>query len=236
MTLNQILVILILIFLIWWPIGGLINRRRGQAWLDWLQTGVKELGASSTNKWLRSFQSVGQLTVSNLREPFRSFEVLFTLERRDNLIMWILRHLQGRRDEMIIQADLHANPILDLEVGYRGRTSYDAYLARQKEEPFTQLGEQNGFRIARRGGEDEVSIDRLRRFLADQGKVILRMSLQRGSHEKRPWSSREDKNLLLRADMTRMDAQSPAAFFAALREWATNIPLDTGDTQEQPPS
>ncbi len=107
------------------------------------------------------------------------------------------------------------------------------YLARQKEEPFTQLGEQNGFRIARRGGEDEVSLERLRRFLADQGKVILRMSLQRGSHEKRPWSSREDKNLLLRADMTRMDAQSPAAFFAALREWAANIPLDTGDTQEQ---
>ena len=182
MTFNEIIFILCIIVVVWWPIGGFINRRRGQAWLEWLQTGVKELGATSTNQWLRSFHSVGQLTVRDLRAPFRSLDILFTLENRDNLIMWVFRHLRGRRDEMIIQAEMNADPVQELEVGYHGRRSYDVYLARQKDNPFTQLGEQDGFRIARRGGKDEWSIERLRKFLAGQGKVIQRMSLQRGSN------------------------------------------------------
>ena len=60
MNFNQIMVIALAILLMWWPIGGLINRRRGQAWLEWLQLGLKELGATSTVMWLRSFKSVGQ--------------------------------------------------------------------------------------------------------------------------------------------------------------------------------
>jgi len=233
MTLNQIIIILCMAVVIWWPIGGLINRRRGRAWLEWLQTGVKEIGVTSTNQWLRSFQSVGQLTVIDLRAPFHSFDIIFTLESRDNIIMWIFRHLRGRRDEMIIQAEMCADPVQELEIGYHGRRSYDAYLARQKENPFTELGEQDGFRIARRGSEDEGSIEKLRKFLAGQGKVIQRMSLQRGSHgEHRLLSPREDKNLLLRADMTRMDPQTPAAFFAALREWTASVAVEAGTEDE----
>jgi hypothetical protein len=228
MTLNQILIILLAILLVWWPIGGILNQRRGNAWLNWLQSGVTELGGASGNQWIRSFHTVGQLSITDLRAPFRSLDVLFTLENRSNLIMWFLRHLRGRRDELILQADLLANPVQELEVGARGRMSYDAYLARQKDNPFTQLGEQDGFRIAWRGKEDSWSIGRLRMFLTNQGKVILRMSVQRGEQdESSVWSTRKGKNLLLRADMTRMDAQSPAAFFAALREWAASLNLDT---------
>jgi hypothetical protein len=237
MTLNQIIIILCIAVVVWWPIGGLINRRRGQAWLEWLQKGVKELGATSTNQWLRSFQSVGQLTVRDLRAPFQSMNILFTLENRDNIIMWVFRHLRGRRDEMIIQAEMHADPVQELEIGYRGRRSYDVYLARQKDNPFTELGEQDGFRIARRGGEDEGAIERLRKFLDGQGKVIQRMSLQRRSRgEQRLLSPREDKNLLLRADMTKMDGQSPAAFFAALREWVANVVVESSKADEQSPN
>ena len=231
MTLNQIVVILLIILMVWWPIGGLINRRRGQAWLAWLQAGLKELGATSTIKWLRSFQSVGQLTVKDLRSPFRSFDVLFTLESRDNILLWVLRHMRGRRDEMIIQANLLANPVQELEVGYRGRRSYDVYLAKQKDNPFSQLPEQDGFRIAKRGGEDQGSIARLRMFLANQGQVIQRMSLQRSElqENQRSLFPRESKNLLLRADMTRMDAQSPAAFFSSLRQWAGSVAVESDE-------
>ena len=236
MSFNQIIVIGLVIFMVWWLIGGLINQRRGQAWLDWLQDGVKELGTIESTRWLRSFHSVGLITVRDLRDPFRSLDILFTLERRDNIIVWALRHMRGRRDEMIIQADLETDPVQELEVGYRGRTSYDVYLDRQKDSPFTQLGEQDGFRIARRGGEDQYSIARLREFLSGQGKVIQRMSLQCIFHgEERSMSRRKDNNLLLRADMTRMDAQSPAVFFAALREWADHIALETGEGAERPP-
>jgi hypothetical protein len=237
MTLNEIIIIVCLVIAVWWPIGGFINRRRGRAWLEWLQAGLREVGSASSNKWLRSFRSVGQLTVEDLKAPFLSFDVLFTLENRDNLVMWVIRHLQGRRDEMIVQASLQADPVQELEVGFHGKRSYDAYLARQKDNPFTDLGEQDNFRVARRGSEDHASIGRLQKFLAGEGKVILRMSLQRKSgEEKRSFSPREDKNLLLRADMTRMDAQSPAAFFAALRVWAASIEVDAGDVEILPPS
>jgi hypothetical protein len=239
MTLNEIIIIACIAIAVWWPIGGFINRRRGRAWLEWLQTGLREVGAKSSNKWLRSFQSVGQLTVSDLRTPFQSVDVLFTLENRDNLIMWVIRHLQGRRDEMIVQASFQGEPVQELEVGYHGKRSYDAYLAQQKQKdnPFIELGEQDSFRVARRGSEDHDSILRLRKFLAGPGKVILRMSLQRGSgEEKSKYSPREDKNLLLRADMTRMDVETPAAFFAALREWAAGVVVDAGEVENLPQS
>lgn len=235
MTLNQMIVIGLAIILIWWPIGGLINRRRGQAWLQWLQTGVNEFGIASAPLWLKSFQSVGQLKFSDLRAPFRSLDILFTLESRDNLILWALRHLRGRRDELIIQAELQADPLQELEIGYRGRRSFDVYLEKQKENPFTQLSEQDGFRIARRGELDDVSIAQLRKFLAAEGQVIQRMSLQRNAPEKQStWSPRQGKNLLLRVDMTRMNKNSPAAFFTALREWAADIPVEAGKSADNP--
>jgi hypothetical protein len=235
MTINQVLVIILAILLIWWPIGGLINRRRGQAWMDWLNAGSNVLGTSSSQKWLRSFQSVGQLSLRNVQAPFRSMEILFTLESRDNLIMWILRHLRGRRDEMILQANLLSNPVQELEIGALGRRSYDAYLAKQKDDPFTQLPEQGGFHIARRGGNDPGAIAYLRKFLTAEGQVIQRMSLQRRSQVNQSlWLPREANNLLLRADMTMMDAQSPAAFFTALREWAAEIAVENEEQVENP--
>jgi hypothetical protein len=236
-TLNEVIFIFCAVILIWWPIGGFINSRRGQARMNWLQAGIRELGATGSTRWLRSFHSVGQLTVRDLREPFRSLDVLITLESRDNLILWLFRHLaRGRRDEMIIQAEMIADPVQELEVGFRGRNSYDMYLYRQKENPFTQIEEKDGFRIARRGGEDNWAIERLRGFLKGPGKVIQRMSLQRRSlRDQRALNSRDDKNLLLRADMTRMDKGSPAVFFAALREWASNVAVDTIPADEPPP-
>ncbi len=235
MTLNQIIIIVLAIFLLWWPIGGLINRARGQAWLEWLQSGVNELGARNSYKWLRSFHNVGQITVSELRLPFRVVEVLFTLEPRDNLLLWILRHLGGRRDDMIIQAYLQDNPVQEVEVGYHGRRSYDAYLAQQKENPFTQLPEVDKFRIAWRGKEDETSINRLRSFLAAEGNSILRMSLQKSTPvDQRTFSTRKTENLLLRADMTRMKSASPAVFFAALRNWVAGLEVEAGESFEEP--
>lgn len=237
MTLNQIIIILLALLLVWWPIGGIINQRRGNRWMEWLKTGAPELGGASGQQWLRSFHTVGQLSITDLRAPFRSLDVLFTLENRSNLLMWPIRHLQGRRDEMIVQADLLANPVQELEVGAHGRTSYDAYLVRQKERPFNQLAEQEAYRIAWRGKEDSWAIGRLRMFLANQGKVILRMSLQRDDQDTGSgWSIRKGKNLLLRADMTRMDSQSPAVFFAALRDWAAEIKIEAASADELPPS
>lgn len=236
MSLNQVFVILLAIILVWWLIGGLINRRRGQTWVTWLQKGVQEFGVPSAPKWLKSFQSVGQLKVSDLRSPFASLDILFTLESRDNLILWILQHVRGRRDEMIIQAGLQANPTQELEIGFRGRRSYDMYLAKQKDNPFTQLPDQDGFRIARRGERDEESIIRLRRFLAAEGRAIQRMSLQRSSPEEQStWSPRQGKHLLLRADMTSMDKNTPAPFFAALREWIDGLAYDENEAAVSTP-
>ena len=233
MSLNQILVIALAILLIWWPIGGWINRRRGEAWLNWLQKGTAELGVSSAPMWLRSFHSVGQLKLSDLREPFQSVDILFTLESRDNLIFWLLRHLRGRRDEMILQAELYHNPRQEIEVGDKIRRSFDGYLAKQKENPFTQVADQNGFRIARRGETDALSIAQLRRFLAAEGMAIQRLSLQRkDAADQSSNSPRQGKNLLLRADMTRMPQDSPAVFFATLRDWVANLDVEKSPVAE----
>lgn len=110
----SIFVALVVIFVGWFALGTHINVRKGHRLLDWLQTGLPLIGEKTTLRWLGS--SVVHLKIENARKPFRRAEVLFVLEPRDVPPLWLFSRLEGRRDLLIVRAELRDPPKLQVEV------------------------------------------------------------------------------------------------------------------------
>jgi hypothetical protein len=106
-------VIAVLVVLGWFAIGTQFNIRRGHRLLRWLQGGLTLLGEKTTLRWLGS--SALELKVQHARAPLRSAELFVVLEPRDLPILWWLFRARGRRDLLIVRADLPTPPRFELE-------------------------------------------------------------------------------------------------------------------------
>jgi hypothetical protein len=114
MSLNIVLFILVVIFIVgWFALGTHTNVRKGEDALRWLQQGLPQIGEKSTLRWLGS--SVVELKIQNAKPPFRDAEVLVVLEPRDVAINWWLARLRGRRDLLVVRGALQRVPRLELE-------------------------------------------------------------------------------------------------------------------------
>jgi hypothetical protein len=193
MDLGQWLVIgLCVLLLIWYIAGALINYRRAAAALAWLKAGLDELGGLSGMGWLTALHSAGRLAIREARPPFRTVELLFALEARENLLVWAFRHLLGRRDELYVRAELRSAPDAELEAARRPRP--------------TNSGER--FDITRSGKKSEALLSRLKEFLGKYPSAVLKVSLQRKS-----------PHVLIRLNLDDLRAGEARALFAALRVW-----------------
>ncbi len=193
MDLGQWLVIgLCVLLLVWYIAGALINYRRAEAVLAWLKAGLDELGALSGMGWLTVLHSAGRLAIRDARPPFRTVELLFAMEARENLPVWASRHLLGRRDELYVRADLRSAPDAELEAVRRPRPS--------------DSGER--FDITRSGKKSEALLGRLKEFLGKYPQAVLKVSFQRKS-----------PHALIRLNLDDLRSGEAGAFFAALRAW-----------------
>jgi hypothetical protein len=101
-------------FFLWFAIGTQLNIRRGNAFLRWLQGGLPLIGRRTTMRWLGS--SAVELVVAEPAAPFRHVTLILVLEPRDLPWLWALTRTRGRRDLLIVRADLLRAPRADLEV------------------------------------------------------------------------------------------------------------------------
>jgi hypothetical protein len=110
-------------FLLWFAIGTQRNVRRGNELLAWLQGGLPVLGRKTTLRWLGS--TAVELRINEANEPFREATVLAVMEPRDLGWLWALGRHRGRRDFLILRANLRRVPRLAVEVadrsGWTGR-------------------------------------------------------------------------------------------------------------------
>jgi len=109
-----IFVVVVVAIVGWFALGTHINIRKGHRFLGWLQGGLPLVGEKTTLRWLGS--SVVHLQIENAREPFRRVEVLVVLEPRDVPPLWLLSHLRGRRDLLIVRTELRSVPKLQVEI------------------------------------------------------------------------------------------------------------------------
>jgi hypothetical protein len=111
---QYILVVAVVIIMGWFAIGVLLNLRRGDALLKWIQNGLPNIGQKTTFRWLGT--SVAELVIAHAKKPFRRLETLLVLKPRDIFWMTILAYFQGRSDIVIFRGQLTTAPITDLEL------------------------------------------------------------------------------------------------------------------------
>jgi hypothetical protein len=113
MSLNLVLFVLVVIFIVgWFAVGTHANVRKGEDALRWLQQGLPLVGEKTTLRWLGS--SVVELKLQQAKAPFREAEVLIVLEPRDVALLWWIARLRGRRDLLVFRGTLQRAPRLEL--------------------------------------------------------------------------------------------------------------------------
>lgn len=135
---TTLLVVLVAAVLGWFAYGVIGNIRRGNAVLRWMQGGLPKVGARTTLRWLGS--SVVELTIGDARPPFRRLELLLVLEPRDVPWLWLAARLGGRRDTLILRAQLSAAPRFEYQIDWAAswtgrRAMADARARRWLQEP-----------------------------------------------------------------------------------------------------
>ncbi len=106
---------LVVLVLVAFALGTGENVRRGNAILRWLQTGgLRLLGPRTTLRWLGS--SAVELRIVDPPDPFRAVSLTVVLEPRDLPWLWAISRRRGRRDLVIIRADLRRAPRLELHL------------------------------------------------------------------------------------------------------------------------
>ncbi len=111
---RYILVIAVAVVMLWYALGILYNIRRGEKLLRWMQGGLPRIGKRTTFRWLGS--SVAELVIAQGKSPTLRLEILVALVPRDLAWNWLLASLRGRRDVLILRADLNNAPRLALDL------------------------------------------------------------------------------------------------------------------------
>lgn len=106
---------LILLVMLWFALGTQRNIRKGNELLHWLQTGLPMLGRKTTLRWLGS--SAVELGIAKAEAPFRDATVVIVLEPRDVSLLWAYARSRGRRDFLIVRANLRRAPRFSMDVG-----------------------------------------------------------------------------------------------------------------------
>jgi hypothetical protein len=111
----SIVVGLVLFVMLWFALGTQRNIRKGNDLLRWLQTGLPMLGRKTTLRWLGS--SAVELGIATAEPPFRDATVVVVLEPRDVSFLWAYARSRGRRDFVIVRANLRRAPRFSMDVG-----------------------------------------------------------------------------------------------------------------------
>jgi hypothetical protein len=106
---------LLLLVMLWFAFGTQYNVRKGNRILAWLQSGLPQIGRRTTLRWLGS--SVVELCIAEASAPFRDATVMVVLEPRDVGLLWAWARLRGRRDFLIVRANLRRPPLYSVDVG-----------------------------------------------------------------------------------------------------------------------
>lgn len=135
MTPTQALLFVAVAVVMGWFAGGVIwNIRRGNALLKWMQAGLPRLGPRTTLRWLGS--SAVQLGIEKAKPPFRRVEIVLALEPRDVPWFWLMARAQGRRDVLVVRAQLVSPPALEFDLVAPGSWSDRTSSRRAQSQPW----------------------------------------------------------------------------------------------------
>lgn len=160
---------------LWYGAGYFYNRRRGQRLFRWLKAGLGVLSGEVESGWIGSSAAGARVNVTHAAAPFRRLELTLLLENREVLPLWLVDHLRGRRDRLIIRATLRSPRRSEIEIGSARRKA-----ARRRQEPWEWQDGPRGLAIAHQGSGAQQQVTALQPWLEAYGahlhKFIWRKS------------------------------------------------------------
>lgn len=195
-------------FLVWYIALNIFNRRRGIATYQWLRRGLIDVGEITDAQWLGSSSTGGRFVIARAKKPFRRLEAMYLLETREILPYWVISHLRGRRDEIIIKASLRTAPKIVLEISRTDNRHITGISSQEQGQAEEGIRLVDGFTISKHGPGDYPGEKYLTEFLTEFGKSVQRISLQR-----------ETPHLEVRLSIKPLLLTSPETFFAMLKSW-----------------
>lgn len=192
---------------LWFGVGTFYNRRRGIATYRWLQSGLQTLGKISEASWIGTSASGARLVVGGAESPFRRVEVIFLLESREILPLWLFNRIRKKQDEMILKAALRSVPVQEIEVYRQGDRQAQSLLAQSADRNYQPESLVEGFQMIRRLRDDSNLADGITGFLAKYPRAIRRISFQR-----------KTPHLMLRVDLPPLRDEAAESFFGSMQE------------------
>ncbi len=165
----------------WYLIGAIINRRRGIATYHWLHAGLTRLGEVGEAKWIGSAGTGARLVAGQANKPFRRIEVIFLLESREIMPLWLFNRLRKKQDEMIFKATLRRPPSLEIEAAPAGNRRLKELLApaEGKQAAFKEVSAPSGFTMLTRGRTaNDGQLTATQRLLERYPRAIIQLSLR----------------------------------------------------------
>jgi hypothetical protein len=195
---------------LWYGAGHLYNRRRGQRLFRWLEAGLGALGGEVESGWIGSPANGARVNIVHAAAPFRRLELTLLLQNREILPLWLVDHLRGRRDRLIIRATLRSPRRHEIEIGSARRKA-----ARRRQKPWEWQEGPHGLAIAYQGPGAQQQIAALETWLQSYG-VHLRRFCWRKS----------DPHIVLEMNLNRLITAPSDVFLNSLQavlEKATHI-------------
>lgn len=107
-TAQNVAIGITLVLFVWYLVGSYLNRRRSQQLINIIRQAVPLVGEKPTIKWYG--RSAFQVDIGEPRAPFAGFHLLCVLEPRDFALAQAWNRYKGRRDQVLIRADLARAP------------------------------------------------------------------------------------------------------------------------------
>ena len=160
---------------LWYGAGHLYNRARGRRLFHWLKTGIDVLGGEREEGWIGSPANGARVNVLHANPPFRRLEITLLLVNREIPLLWLLDHLRGRKDRLIIRATLRSPHHGEVEVvPAAGQTAQG--LHQEQERPWTRQQGPHGLAIMIRGSGTQPQVAGLRSWVDAYGAHLQRFS------------------------------------------------------------
>ena len=161
----------------WFFIAAQWNARRNHEALRWLRSGLPQVSERTSMNWMGT--TGVRLDMSEAKEPFKSVEVLTLMEPRDVVPLWILSHLRGRRDVMIVRGNLRRHARVEFDLIKAGSWSGKDVLRRGIPKEWTQATLSDGMLLASEGPDATRSAQEIKARLAKLSPQLTRVSVRR---------------------------------------------------------
>jgi hypothetical protein len=172
LNLGQWIVIALSAFLfLWYFFANTANRRQGIATYRWLRQALEVYGKISRAEWIGASNMGARLTVDKAASPLRRVQAHYLLEPREFLPYWLASRLRGKRDTVVIQADLRTPPKGNLEIRRIAARSANALPGDERVGP--------DFQIVRADTKSTSMMASLDAYLASTGSTVERILIRR---------------------------------------------------------